>query len=119
MQDLASLLLFLSKNSVTKDRPKLLVILGPTASGKSRLGIQIAKRIGGEIVNADSLQVYRYLDIGTAKPRKAEREEVPHHLIDIIDPDREFNAGMYRKAAHGIIRELRKRESKIILVGGT
>ena len=104
---------------MTKDRPKLLVILGPTASGKSRLGIQIAKRIGGEIVNADSLQVYRYLDIGTAKPRKAEREEVPHHLIDIIDPDREFNAGMYRKAAHGIIRELHKRESKIILVGGT
>jgi tRNA dimethylallyltransferase len=104
---------------VTKDKPKLLVILGPTASGKSRLGVQIAKRIGGEIVNTDSLQVYRYLDIGTAKPGKAEREEVPHHLIDIIDPDREFNAGMYRKAAQEIIRELHRRGGKIILVGGT
>jgi tRNA dimethylallyltransferase len=103
----------------TKDKPKLLVILGPTAAGKSELGIQVAKRIGGEIVNADSLQVYKYLDIGTAKPSRAEREEVPHHLIDIIDSDTEFNAGVYKKTAQEAIRELHKKRSRIILVGGT
>ncbi|MER3446815.1 MAG: tRNA (adenosine(37)-N6)-dimethylallyltransferase MiaA [Candidatus Dadabacteria bacterium] len=103
----------------TRDRPKILVILGPTAAGKSELGIQIAKRIGGEIVNADSLQVYKYMDIGTAKPSRAERQYIPHHLIDIIDPSTEFNAGSYRKAAQEVIRELHKRGVKIILVGGT
>src|SRR5574341_874273 len=108
----------ISKNSV-KDEPKLLAILGPTAVGKSKLGIEIAKRIGGEIVNADSLQVYRYLDIGTAKPRKEEREQVPHHLIDIIDPNKDFNAGLYRKTAVEVIRDLYKRSAKMILVGGT
>jgi tRNA dimethylallyltransferase len=105
--------------SETIDKPKLLIILGPTAVGKSELGIQIAKRIGGEIVNADSLQVYKYLDIGTAKPSRAEREEVHHYLIDIIDPDAEFNAGAYKRAAQETIRELHKRGSRIILVGGT
>jgi tRNA dimethylallyltransferase len=102
-----------------KDKPKLLVLLGPTAVGKSELGIKVAKRIRGEMVNADSLQVYKYLDIGTAKPSKVEREEVPHHLIDIIDPDKEFNAGAYKKAAQETTRELHKRGRRIILVGGT
>ncbi len=102
-----------------RDEPKLFVILGPTAVGKSKVGIEIAKRIGGEIVNADSLQVYRYLDIGTAKPRKEEREQVPHHLIDIIDPNKDFNAGLYRKTAVEVIRDLHKRSAKMILVGGT
>lgn len=105
--------------SETKDKPKLLAVLGPTASGKSELGIQVAKRIGGEIVNADSLQVYKYLDIGTAKPSRTEREEVPHHLIDIIGPDTEFNAGAYKKAAQQTIRDLYNKGSRIILVGGT
>jgi tRNA dimethylallyltransferase len=102
-----------------KDKPKILAILGPTASGKSELGIQVAKRIGGEIVNADSLQVYKYLDIGTAKPSRAEREKIPHHLIDIVDPDAEFNAGAYKRVAQETIRELHKRGIRIILVGGT
>lgn len=102
-----------------KDKPKILAILGPTASGKSELGIQVAKRIGGEIVNADSLQVYKYLDIGTAKPSRAERERVPHHLIDIVDPDAEFNAGAYKRVAQEVIRELHKRGIRVILVGGT
>ncbi len=102
-----------------KDRPKILAILGPTAAGKSELSIQIAKRIGGEIVNADSLQVYKYMDIGTAKPSRAEREDIPHHLIDIIDPSTEFNAGAYRKAAQEAIQELHKKGIRIILVGGT
>jgi tRNA dimethylallyltransferase len=102
-----------------KDRPKILVILGPTAAGKSELSIQIAKRIGGEIVNADSLQVYKYMDIGTAKPSRAERGDIPHHLIDIIDPSTEFNAGAYRKVAQEAIQELHKKGIRIILVGGT
>lgn len=105
--------------SESKDKPKLLVILGPTAAGKSELGIKVAKRIRGELVNADSLQVYKHLAIGTAKPSKVEREEVPHHLIDIVDPDKEFNAGAYKKTAQETIRELHKRGSRIILVGGT
>jgi tRNA dimethylallyltransferase len=104
---------------VTKDKPKLLVILGSTAVGKSKLGIEIAKGIGGEIVNADSIQVYRYLNIGTAKPDEGLRKQLTHHLIDIIDPDEEFNAGMYRKAAQGVIRRLYNKSAKIILVGGT
>lgn len=102
-----------------KDRPKIIVILGPTAAGKSELSIQIAKRIGGEIVNADSLQVYKYMDIGTAKPSRAERGDIPHHLIDIIDPSTEFNAGAYRKTAQEAIQELHKKGIRIILVGGT
>jgi tRNA dimethylallyltransferase len=104
---------------VRESKPKLLIILGPTAVGKSRFSIDIANRVGGEIVNADSLQVYRYLNIGTAKPDQTVRERLPHHMIDIIDPDREFNAGMYRKTAQQIIDELYNKLSKIIVVGGT
>jgi len=104
---------------VANDKPKLLVILGPTASGKSKLGIEIAKRINGEIVNADSLQVYRYLDIGTAKPSEYELNQVPHHLINIIDPFEEFNAGVLRKLASKLIGELSGKSAKIIVVGGT
>lgn len=100
-------------------KPKLLVILGPTAAGKSNLALEIAKRIGAEIVGADSLQVYRYLDIGTAKPSLNERQEIPHHLIDIVDPAKEFNAGTYRRAAKEVIGALHKKSAKIILVGGT
>jgi tRNA dimethylallyltransferase len=104
---------------VTKDKPKILVILGPTAVGKSKLGFEIAKRIGGEIINADSLQVYRYLNVGTAKPEEEVRKQVTHHLIDIIDPDEEFNAGIYRKAAQEVISGLYNKSAKIIVVGGT
>lgn len=104
---------------MTKDKPKLLVILGPTAAGKSELGIEIARRIGGEIVNADSLQVYRYLDIGTAKPSRDQRERVHHHLIDIVGPDEEFNAGVYRDAARRVIETLHRHSAKIVVVGGT
>ncbi len=104
---------------MSNDKPKLVVILGPTAVGKSKFGVEIAKRIGGEIVNADSLQIYRHLDIGTAKPSGDEREQVPHHLIDIVNPDEEFNAGIYRKSAKFLIQELHRKSAKIIIVGGT
>ena len=100
-------------------KPRLIIILGPTAIGKSNLAIELAKRINGEIVNADSLQVYRYLDIGTAKPTKEEQRGIAHHLIDLINPDIEFNAGLFRKYAINKINELSKGSSKIIIVGGT
>jgi len=104
---------------VGEEKPKILVILGPTASGKSTLAIELAKRFGGEIVGSDSLQVHRYLDIGTAKPSKEVRALIPHHIIDIVDPDEEFNVGMYRKLAGEVILDLHRGGKRIILVGGT
>ncbi len=100
-------------------KPKLFVVLGPTAVGKSAVGIDIAKRLGGEIINADSLQVYKYLNIGTAKPNSKELHEVSHHLINIVDPDEDFNAGMFRSRAASTIKDLHEANKNIILVGGT
>lgn len=101
------------------NKPRLLVILGPTSIGKSRAAIDIAKRVNGEIISADSLQVYRYLDIGTAKPTKGDQKDVAHHLIDIVDPDEEFNAGIYRKHAISVIDKKKAPQTQIIVVGGT
>lgn len=100
-------------------KPKLLVVLGPTAVGKSAVGIDIAKRLGGEIINADSLQVYKHFNIGTAKPNFEELNQVKHHLIDIVEPDQDFNAGMFRSAAAATIKELHESNTNMILVGGT
>ena len=100
-------------------RPPLVIVTGPTASGKTRTGIRLARRFGGEILNADSMQVYRYLDIGTAKPTLAERSEVPHHLIDIVAPDDQYNAGRYGRDAARAAREVRQRGRLVFLVGGT
>jgi tRNA dimethylallyltransferase len=104
---------------VKSGKPRLLVILGPTASGKSKLGMELAERFRAEIVSADSLQLYRHLDIGTAKPSPGERVSVPHHLIDVIDPDEEFNAGKFRAEARKVIEGLHASGKRIILVGGT
>jgi len=104
---------------VKTNKPKLLVILGPTAVGKSVLGIDIAKRLGGEIINADSLQVYKHLNIGTAVPTSSELKEVRHHLIDIVPPSEDFNAGIFRSLASNVIEELHENTKNIILVGGT
>ncbi len=98
---------------------ELLVILGPTATGKSGLGIRISGHLGGEIVNADALQVYTGLDIGTAKATAAERELVPHHLIDIKTPDESFSAGEFARAAGLVISELKARGKSAVLVGGS
>ena len=97
----------------------LLVIVGPTAVGKTRLAIKLAHRLGGEIISADSRQVYRYMDIGTAKPTLAEREGVPHHLMDIIYPDEEFSAAAYQRLAQRAIGEVWQRKRMPILAGGT
>jgi tRNA dimethylallyltransferase len=105
--------------SKTLVQPKLLIVLGPTGVGKSEVGIDVAMEVGGEIINADSQLVYRHMDIGTAKPSAFAREKVPHHLIDLVDPDGEFNAALYREAALKAIQELASRGKKAIVCGGT
>ena len=95
------------------------IVLGPTASGKSELAIHIALAIGGEIVNCDSLQIYRGFDIGTAKVPAAERRGVPHHLIDVVDPGQVFTAGEYARLARDVLREISERGRKSVVVGGT
>ena len=97
----------------------VLVIVGPTASGKTALALALAHRFGGEIVSADSRQVYRHLDIGTAKPTVAEQSGIPHHFVDIIDPDEEFNAGMFGGQARDAIDEIFGRGNLPLAVGGS
>jgi tRNA dimethylallyltransferase len=100
-------------------KPKLLIILGPTGAGKSEVAVDVALRINGEIVNADSQLVYRYMDVGTAKPSAAAREKVRHHLIDVVDPDGEFNAALYRELALKAIQDVTARGKKPLVCGGT
>lgn len=97
----------------------VIVILGPTGSGKSKLSISLAKKIGGEIVSCDSMQIYRRMDIGTAKISKNEMENIPHHMIDIVEPNEEFSVGEYVKQAKKIIAEIFERNKVPIVVGGT
>jgi tRNA dimethylallyltransferase len=99
--------------------PKLLVLVGPTASGKTRLGIELALRLSGEIVSADSQQVYRDLEIGTAKPTREERERVVHHLVDFADPRESLSAGAWARLADEAIGAIRSRGKLPIVVGGT
>ncbi len=100
-------------------RPRVVIILGPTGAGKSRLAIELAEEFGGEIINADSMQVYRYMDIGTAKPTREERKRVTHHLIDIVTPDQPFHAGLYRALGRKTIDFLHEHQKPIWVVGGT
>ncbi len=93
--------------------------MGPTAAGKTDLAIELSKSIGAEIISADSMQVYRHMDIGTAKPLKDQKRQITHHLIDILDPDQEFNAGLFRQRASDTIDHLERRGLKTVLVGGT
>jgi len=94
-------------------------IVGPTASGKSALALALAEAVGGEIVSADSRQVYRFLDIGTAKPSPAERARVPHHLLDVADPDEPFDAARYRALALDAIADIHARGRPLVICGGT
>jgi tRNA dimethylallyltransferase len=97
----------------------LIAIVGPTASGKSELAISIAESFSGEIVNYDSVQIFRYLDIGTAKPGQEERRRVPHHMIDIREPTEVFTAGDYQREARKVLEDIRTRGKLPILAGGT
>ena len=104
--------LFNLKNTV-------LVILGPTCSGKTKLSISLAKKLGGEILSCDSMQIYKGMDIGTAKIKPEEMDGVLHHLIDIVEPNEEFSVGEYVKRAREIIKEILSRGKVPIIVGGT
>jgi tRNA dimethylallyltransferase len=99
--------------------PRLVVIVGPTGAGKTRLSLDLAERVGGEIVGADSQQVYRRMDIGTGKATAAERARVPHHLLDVVDPDEEMTAARFAELADAAIAEIAAREKPVIVVGGT
>jgi tRNA dimethylallyltransferase len=99
--------------------PVLVVVLGPTGSGKTALSLCLAQSFAGEVVNCDSVAVYRELDIGTAKPSAVERAQVPHHLFDYIDPKQEVTAGEYARQAREVLGEIRGRNHLPIVVGGT
>ena len=98
---------------------KAVFLLGPTASGKTAVALELARRIPAEIVSVDSAQVYREMDVGTAKPEPAERERVPHHLVDILDPDEAYSAGRFREDALRLVGEIQARGRTPILAGGT
>ena len=100
-------------------RPPVVVVTGPTGSGKSSLAIELAVRFDGEIVNADSMQVFRYMDIGTAKPSLAERAKVPHHVFDVANPDEPYSAGRYAKEARAAAAAIHDRGRTVFLTGGT
>ena len=100
-------------------KPKLVIVLGPTAVGKSEVALQLAQSINSEIVNADSQQVYRHMDIGTGKPSMNDQQRVRHHLIDIVDTDEEFNAAFYRRLATAAIDDIQKRGKNVLVCGGT
>ncbi len=105
---------------VTPTNPiPVIVIAGPTASGKTALSIDLAKKLDGEIVSADSMQIYRYMDIGTAKPDLSERAGIPHHMMDILDPSEEYSVAQYTEAARGHMRAIAARGHTPIVVGGT
>jgi tRNA dimethylallyltransferase len=98
---------------------RIIAIIGPTCTGKSDLALWLASQIGGEVVNADSMQVYRHFDIGSAKPDKGVRKAVAHHLVDVVDPDEGFNAALFQKMADEAIGEILFRSVVPIVVGGT
>ena len=103
----------------TQQKLKMLAIVGPTASGKTAVSIEIAKRLGGEIVSCDSMQIYRRMDIGTAKPTKEEMCGIPHHLIDAVEPDAPFSCAEYVSLAGEAVKDIAARQKYPILCGGT
>ncbi len=99
--------------------PPLIAVLGPTASGKSNLALRLARRFRGEIVGCDSVQVYRFLDIGSSKVLKRDQAGIPHHLIDFLNPDEEFTAGQYMALGRAVLSEIGQRGTLPLVVGGT
>lgn len=99
--------------------PRLIVILGPTASGKSTLAIHLAERFGGEVLACDSTQVYRHFDIGTGKVPREQQRGIPHHLVDIVEPHEVFTAGEYRRRATEVLEDVTKRGKQPIMTAGT
>src|SRR3954469_1115825 len=98
---------------------QIIAVIGPTASGKSALAMEIAQRVGGEILSIDSMQIYRGMNIGTAKPSRAEQERVRHHLIDVAEPDETFTVSRFVERADAVIEVANRRGMPIIAAGGT
>jgi tRNA dimethylallyltransferase len=107
------------KEDTTTPDPLLLVLCGPTAVGKTELSLQIAERFSCEIIGVDSMQVYRHMDIGTAKPTAAERARIPHYLVDIVDPDEDYTLGTFIKDAEAAINTIHSHDNIPLLTGGT
>lgn len=100
-------------------RPRVIALTGPTGCGKTELGIALARRFDAEIINADSRQVFRGLDIGSAKPTREQRAAVPHHLFDVVNPDEHFDCARYRTMALAAVDEITQRKRRVLFVGGT
>lgn len=100
-------------------KPKVIVICGPTASGKTALSIELAKKINGEIISSDSMQIYKYMDIGTAKPSKEEMQGIKHHLLDFVEPNQRYSVAEFKKDAESAIEEILAKGKTPIIVGGT
>ena len=98
---------------------KIVILLGPTAVGKSTLGVALARKFGMEIISADSQQVWREFDIGTAKPSKELRKEIPHHLVDSVSPAENFDANRFLTLADEAIADITRRGKKVLVIGGT
>ena len=109
----------MSEQAVQEATIPLIAVVGPTASGKTGLGIALAEALGGEIISADSRQIYHEMEIGTAKPTAAERARVRHHLLDVVAPDESYTLALYQRDAEAAIREIWSRGKRPILVGGT
>ena len=107
------------KTDLKAMKPEIIVVCGPTATGKTRLGIALAKQLNGEIVSADSMQIYRRMDIGTAKATPAERAAVPHHMIDVAEPSEDYSVSRYVQEAGEVCDRLLREGKTLILVGGT
>lgn len=103
----------------TSPKQKIVIVCGPTGVGKTRFAIDLALKFGAEIIGADSVQIYRRLDIGSAKPTAEERADVHHHLVDCVDPEQPFSAADYAAMAQGVLRDLRDRNVLPLVVGGT
>ena len=101
------------------NKQKVIVICGPTASGKTSLAIELAKKIEGEIISADSMQIYEEMNIGSAKPTKEEMQGIPHYLIDFVKPNQRYSVAEYKKEAKHKIKEIIERKKFPIIVGGT
>ena len=98
---------------------RIICVVGPTASGKTKLAVQLAKLYDGEVVSCDSMQIYKHMDIGTAKPTKEEMEGVAHHLIDMVEPGEDFSAGKYVQLADACVQDILSRGKTAVIAGGT
>ena len=98
---------------------RIICVVGPTASGKTKLAVQLAKAYDGEVVSCDSMQIYKHMDIGTAKPTPEEMEGVPHHMIDCVEPGEDFSVGKYVQLADGCVQDILSRGKTAVIAGGT